>query len=60
MIFRDIRFVSRYHSDPWWGRGEAISFTAIPRSPQTQVGQIHDIRSEIAALAQETGVPIDD
>ena len=31
--FRDITFVSRYYSDPWWGRGEAISFTAIPRKP---------------------------
>ena len=42
--FRDITFVARSHSDPWWGRGEAISFTAIPRTPQTQVGTIHDVR----------------
>jgi hypothetical protein len=42
--FRDIKFVSRYHSDPWWGRGEAMSFTAIPRTPQTKPGTIHDIR----------------
>lgn len=42
--FRDLRFVSRYHSAPWWGRGEAISFTAIPRTPQTKVGTIHDVR----------------
>jgi hypothetical protein len=42
--FQDIKFVSRYHSDPWWGRGEAISLTAIPRTPQTKVGKIHDVR----------------
>lgn len=42
--FRDIKFVSRYFSDPWWGRGEAISFTAIPRTPTTKVGSMHDIR----------------
>jgi len=42
--FRDIRMVSRYHSDPWWGRGEAISLTAHPRTPQTKVGKLHDIR----------------
>jgi hypothetical protein len=42
--FRDIKFVSRYHSDPWWGRGEAISLTAIPRKPETKVGKIHDVR----------------
>ncbi len=42
--FRDIRLVSRYHSDPWWGRGEAISMTAIPRKPGAPVGKLHDIR----------------
>ncbi len=42
--FRDIRFVSRYFSDPWWGRGEAISLTAIPRAPGTKIGVIRDIR----------------
>jgi polygalacturonase len=42
--FRDINFVSRFFSDPWWGRGEAISFTAIPRTPQTKVGTLSDVR----------------
>lgn len=41
--FSNITFVSRYHSDPWWGRGEAISLTAIPREPGTKVGTIHDV-----------------
>ncbi|HET9279882.1 MAG TPA: glycosyl hydrolase family 28 protein [Flavitalea sp.] len=41
--FNDITFVSRYHSDPWWGRGEAISLTAIPRQPETKVGTIHNV-----------------
>lgn len=41
--FNDITFVSRYYSDPWWGRGEAISLTAILRTPQTKVGTIRDI-----------------
>jgi polygalacturonase len=42
--FRDIKLVSRYHSDPWWGRGEAISLTSIPRNAQTKPGSLHDIR----------------
>jgi polygalacturonase len=42
--FRDIKFVSRYFSDPWWGRGEAISLTAIPRTPTTKVGTMSDVR----------------
>jgi hypothetical protein len=43
VVFRDICFTARHHSAPWWGRGEAISFTAIPRTPQTRLGTIHDI-----------------
>ena len=46
ILFRDIEFTSRYHSDPWWGRGEAISLTAIPRSPTTTVGTLSNIRFE--------------
>ncbi|HTO02056.1 MAG TPA: glycosyl hydrolase family 28 protein [Opitutus sp.] len=42
--FRDIEFVARYHSAPWWGRGEAISFTAIPRTPDTRLGQLSNVR----------------
>jgi hypothetical protein len=43
VTFRNITFVARYFSRPWWGRGEAISFSALPRGPQTQLGTIHDI-----------------
>lgn len=43
ITFRDIRFASRYYSDPWWGRGEAISFTAIPRSNITTLGSISNV-----------------
>src|SRR6185312_1184776 len=42
--FKDITFESRFYSDPWWGRGEAISFTAIPRTPSTTIGSMHHIR----------------
>ncbi len=43
IIFNNIEFVSRYHSDPWWGRGEAISFTAIPRNNNTKLGKINNV-----------------
>lgn len=42
--FSDIQFISRYHADPWWGRGEAISLTALLRTAQSKVGTIHDVR----------------
>jgi hypothetical protein len=41
--FRDITFASRFFGDPWWGRGEAISFTAIPRTPASKPGSLHHV-----------------
>jgi len=56
--FRDIKLVSRYHSDPWWGRGEAISLTAIPRNPQTRIGTLHDIRIRNVTARSENSVRV--
>ncbi len=58
ILFSDISFVSRYHSDPWWGRGEAISLTAIPRTPQTKIGTIHDITIKNSTGRAENSVRI--
>ena len=58
VVFRDITFKSSYHSDPWWGRGEAISFTAIPRTPDTKIGTIHDILVENVSGTAENSVRI--
>ena len=44
--FKDITFESRFFSDPWWGRGEAISFTAIPRTADSKLGTLHHITVE--------------
>lgn len=41
--FRDITFTSRFYPAPWWGRGEAISFTAIPRTPSSKPGTLHHV-----------------
>jgi hypothetical protein len=41
--YRDITFNSRFYGAPWWGRGEAISFTAIPRTPTSRPGTLHHI-----------------
>lgn len=58
VVFRDITFTSRYHSDPWWGRGEAISFTAIPRAPGAKVGQIRNIQVKNVTGRAENSVRI--
>ena len=44
ITFKDIEFKSRYYSKPWWGRGEAISFTAIPRLPDSKIGNLYNIK----------------
>jgi polygalacturonase len=58
ITFRDIRFTSRYHSDPWWGRGEAISFTAIPRLPTTRLGKLHDVLVENVSGRAENSIRV--
>lgn len=55
IIFRDIKFTSRYHSDPWWGRGEAISFTAIQRTNSIPLGKIQDVLVQnVTGLAENS------
>ena len=58
ITFRDIQFVSRYHSDPWWGRGEAISFTAHQRNPGGKLGRLHDITVENVSGRAENSIRI--
>jgi polygalacturonase len=57
--FRDINFTARYYSDPWWGRGEAISLTAIPRTPQGKIGTLSDVRVINVRGRAENSVRID-
>ena len=58
VTFRDIQFNARYFSAPWWGRGEAISFTAIPRNESTGLGKLHDILVENVSGRAENSVRI--
>jgi hypothetical protein len=58
ITFRDIQLVSQYYSDPWWGRGEAISFTAIPRTPATRLGRLRDITVENVTGQAENSVRV--
>jgi polygalacturonase len=58
VMFKDITFVSTYFSNPWWGRGEAISFTAIPRNPGGKIGIIHDIQVQNVQGLSENSVRI--
>jgi hypothetical protein len=56
--FRDIQFTAQYQAAPWWGRGEAISLTAIPRAKGGKVGRIHDVRIQNVKGRAENSVRI--
>jgi Glycosyl hydrolases family 28 len=56
--FKDITFESQYFSDPWWGRGEAISFTAIQRKPGAKIGSLHHINVQNVKGRAENSVRI--
>jgi hypothetical protein len=58
VVYRDLEFTSQYQSDPWWGRGEAISMTAIPREQGGRIGSIHDIRVDNVRIRSENSVRI--
>ncbi len=58
VTFRDITFISQYHSDPWWGRGEAISFTVIPRTAETQLGRLENVLVENVSGRAENSVRV--
>lgn len=59
ILFSDIEFVSRYHSDPWWGRGEAISFTALPRTAQSKLGRIEKVLVRNVTGRAENSIRVD-
>ncbi len=56
--FRDITFHSRFFADPWWGRGEAISFTAIPRTPTGKPGTLHHVNVQNVSGTAENSVRV--
>jgi len=56
--YRDITLNSRFFSNPWWGRGEALSFTAIPRTPTTKLGSLHHITATNITCTAENSMRI--
>jgi polygalacturonase len=59
VVFRKITFDARHHAAPWWGCGEAISFTAIPRSPGGRTGTIRDVLIEDVSGHAENSLRIE-
>jgi hypothetical protein len=58
VTFRDIQLVARYHSDPWWGRGEDISFTTLPRTAETKLGRLQNVFVENVSGKAENSIRV--
>jgi polygalacturonase len=56
--YRDITLNSRFFANPWWGRGEAISLTAIPRTPTTKLCSLHHITATNIACTAENSIRV--
>ncbi len=57
--FRDIEVVAQHHAARWWGWGEAVSLTAWPRTAESKVGSLRNIRLRNIRGRAENSVRID-
>lgn len=56
-LFRNITIETRRFSpEHWWGSGEPIAVTAVPRRETTRLGQIHNIHFENIRCHGENGI----
>ena len=56
--FRDIQFTARRQATPWWGHGEAVSFTALPRAANGTLGKLYDVRVRNVAGRAENSIRV--
>jgi hypothetical protein len=41
--FSDVSVATRHHTGDWWGVGEPISITSLPRTADTDLGELRDV-----------------
>lgn len=58
VTFKNIRIETRRFSKEWWGSGEPIAITVLPRYPFTKNGKIRNIRFSDIICDGENGVII--
>ncbi|MCE5273329.1 glycoside hydrolase family 28 protein [bacterium] len=56
VIFANMIVTTRLHSPNWWGKAEPIYVTAVPRHPETKVGQISNVHFSNIICRGENGV----
>lgn len=58
ILFSNITIDTRLHSGIWWGNGESIHISAIPRNKNVPVGHIRNIQFHNILATAETGLLI--
>lgn len=58
LIFSNIIIETRHFAHIWWGSGEAIYITSMPRTSDTQPGRVRNIRFSNILCRGENGVLI--
>lgn len=58
VLFRNISIDTRQFSDQWWGRGEPVAITALPRYPLGRCGRIRNVRFSNIDCDSENGILI--
>jgi len=56
IIFSDIIIETSLHGPRWWGKAEPIYVTAIPRTLETKLGKIRNVRFSNILCRGESGV----
>ena len=55
VLFANIIVETRYWTGKWWGAGEPIDITLLPRNPDTQLGHVQHIRFSNILCRSENG-----
>jgi polygalacturonase len=57
--YHDITMETRFFPAAWWGAGEPISVTALPREQHTRLGTVSDVRLRHIRCRAENSVRLD-
>jgi hypothetical protein len=58
LLFSDIIVETRYFHPDWWGNGEPIYVTALPRTPETGAVVVRNVRFRNILCRSENGIVI--
>ena len=56
ILFSDITIHTQLHGPQWWGKAEPIYVTAIPRTKETKLGRVRNVRFSNILCKSENGV----